>query len=140
MNDRPSAAELIAATRHFLEVELIPTLTDPRLRFQTLVATNVLSIAERELATEEEQLREEWQRLGELGESRDAMPERLAPLRQAVRRQQEQLCRQTRRGEFDEPARFRALCRLLRQNVERKLEVANPRYLAGFQPNRPGSV
>ena len=45
MNDRPTAAELLAAARQFLEAELIPTLGDARLRFQTLVAANVLAIA-----------------------------------------------------------------------------------------------
>src|SRR5690242_14430603 len=49
MNDRPTAAELVFAVREHLEGELIPTLADPRLRFQTLVAANVLRIVEREL-------------------------------------------------------------------------------------------
>ena len=48
MSDRPSAAELAAAVREFLEVEILPTLDDQRLRFRTLVAMNALSIVERE--------------------------------------------------------------------------------------------
>ena len=48
MSDRPSAAELAAAVREFLEVEILPTLDDHRLRFRTLVAMNALSIVERE--------------------------------------------------------------------------------------------
>jgi hypothetical protein len=131
VNDRPTAAELVSATRQFLETELLPTLTDARLRFQTLIAANVLSIVERELLTEEQQLMEEWQRL-ELGEP----PARLADLRQAVRDANVQLCERIRRGEFDDKAQFRALSKELRKGVERKLEVANPRYLAGFQKQR----
>ena len=46
--DRPTAAELAAAVREFLETELLPTLDDQRLRFRTLVAMNALSIVERE--------------------------------------------------------------------------------------------
>jgi hypothetical protein len=46
--DRPTAAELAAAVREFLETELLPTLDDHRLRFRTLVAMNALSIVERE--------------------------------------------------------------------------------------------
>ena len=42
MNDRPSAPELIDAVRLYLEKELLPTLTDARQRFQTLIAANVL--------------------------------------------------------------------------------------------------
>jgi uncharacterized protein DUF6285 len=48
VSDRPSAAELTAAVREFLESELLPTLTDHRLRFRTLVAMNALGIVERE--------------------------------------------------------------------------------------------
>ena len=49
MSDRPTAAELVEATREFLEQEILPTLADPRLRFRTLVAVNALGIAQREL-------------------------------------------------------------------------------------------
>ena len=66
MNDRPTAAELIEAVIVFLEGELIPGLSDPRLRFHTLVAANVLAISLRELAGEEDQLREEWRLLPRL--------------------------------------------------------------------------
>jgi len=46
--DRPSAAELAAAVREFLETEVLPTVDGHRLRFRTLVAMNALSIVERE--------------------------------------------------------------------------------------------
>lgn len=46
--DRPTAGELAAAVREFLEAEILPTLDDHRLRFRTLVAMNALSIVERE--------------------------------------------------------------------------------------------
>ena len=57
--DRPSAGELAAAVREFLETEIAPALDDRRLRFRTLVAMNALSIVEREsppppVATDEE--------------------------------------------------------------------------------------
>ena len=48
MTDRPNARELAAAVREFLEMEILPTLDDHRLRFRTLVAMNALSIVERE--------------------------------------------------------------------------------------------
>ncbi|HLB03990.1 MAG TPA: phosphotransferase, partial [Gaiellaceae bacterium] len=47
-SDRPTAGELAAAVREFLEMEILPTLDDHRLRFRTLVAMNALSIVERE--------------------------------------------------------------------------------------------
>jgi hypothetical protein len=132
VNDRPTAAELVTAARHYLEAELIPTLADQRLRFQTLVAANVLAIAEREWSTEEEHLLEEWRLLAEVLNLPETAPQRLADLEQAVRDGNEALCQRIRHGDFDASAVFLALARQLRRTVERKLEVANPRYLAGF--------
>jgi len=55
-HDRPTAAELVEATREFLETEILPTLADQRLRFRTLVAINALGIAQRELESSEQVL------------------------------------------------------------------------------------
>lgn len=46
--DRPTAAELATAVHEFLEHEILPALSDHRLRFRTLVAMNALSIVARE--------------------------------------------------------------------------------------------
>jgi hypothetical protein len=130
MHDRPTPAELIEAVRRFLEADLLPTLTDARLRFQTLVAANTLAIAGRELPLEEEHLREECLCLGALLDLPAAHPASLAELRQAVRQGNEQLCARIRTGAFDDPLRFQTLAQQLRSAVLRKLQVANPRYLA----------
>jgi hypothetical protein len=133
MDDRPNADELVRAVRQFLEVELIPALTDARLRFQTLVAAHALAIAERERAGEEERLREEYADLtGGLG----VQPDRLDELRRAVARENAALCERIRAGEHDEPERFRAALALARRQVLRKLRVTNPKYLAA--PSAPG--
>jgi len=50
MTERPTAQELTEAILEFLGGEILPTLTDHRLRFRTLVAMNALSIVYRELA------------------------------------------------------------------------------------------
>lgn len=50
MSDRPTAAELVEAVAEFLSEEVLPTATDHRLKFRTLVALNALGIAARELA------------------------------------------------------------------------------------------
>ena len=63
-HDRPTPAELVEATREFLESEILPTLTDQRLRFRTLVAINALGITQRELESDEDGLpREELEAL-----------------------------------------------------------------------------
>ena len=56
MSDRPTAAELVAAARDFLEQELLPALDDERLRFRTRVAANALAIACRELGSPGDEL------------------------------------------------------------------------------------
>jgi hypothetical protein len=50
MSERPTARELSQAILEFLGGEILPTLTDRRLRFRTLVAMNALGIVHRELA------------------------------------------------------------------------------------------
>ena len=93
-HDRPTPRELVEATREFLEREVLPTLTDPRLRFRTLVALNALGIAERELA-ERPDPEPDWE-LARRIRAGDVRP-----------------------SDLDE----------IKRDVERKLRVANPRYL-----------
>ena len=49
MSERPTAQELTEAIAEFLGGEILPTLTDHRLRFRMLVALNALGIVHREL-------------------------------------------------------------------------------------------
>ena len=133
MNDRPTAAELVDAVRHYLEAELLPTVTDARQRFQALVAVNVLAVAGRELAGEEGQLREEWEVLAGLLGAGGPRPEGLGALRQAVRQANVRLCERVRAGDFDVPDAFRGAAGTIRELVVRKLEVANPRYLTSVR-------
>jgi hypothetical protein len=135
MHDRPTAVELVNAVRQYLESELLPTLTDARLKFQTLIAANVLSVVERELQGEEAELSDEHALLADLL-GLAARPDTLTELRAAVRAANERLCERIRNGEYDEAERFESLARMLRRFVERKLQVANPRYLAAHAQSR----
>jgi hypothetical protein len=134
MNDRPTTEELIDAARLFLERELLPTLSDARLRFQTLVAVNCLAIAGRDLSDEEQRLREEWMSLTALLGEASPMPASLQELRQNVQRANDELCERIRSGAFDGPEAFERAAREVRLQVVRKLELANPKYLGGFTP------
>ena len=49
MSERPTADELAEAIEEFLAGEILPEVTDARLRFRTLVALNALGIVRREL-------------------------------------------------------------------------------------------
>ena len=128
MYDHPTAAELIAAARMQLEQQVIPSIAEPRLRFQTLVAANVLAIVERELAAGAAHLAAAWQRAAELqGDTAD--PPTGAALRAAVAAQAQQLCVDIRAGAYDDPSRRQALLAHLRRTAEEELAVANPRFL-----------
>jgi hypothetical protein len=47
---RPTAEELVEAVREHIVSRLIPTIVEPQLRFQTLVAAHVLGVVGRELS------------------------------------------------------------------------------------------
>jgi hypothetical protein len=126
MQDRPSAAELLAAVRAFLEDDLIPTL-EGRRRFHALVAANVLSIVEREMAHDEEHLRAEHARLARLLGAPPAEGT-LAALRESVRALNATLAERIRAGDADDGPFEAAVRAHLRATTAEKLAVANPRY------------
>jgi hypothetical protein len=115
--DRPTAAELLAAVADFLREEAIPALdrSDPRLSFQMRVATNSLAILERE------------SRLGSAADARELA--RLAKLlgRSAdLKDLNRELARQLRLGERDEQdARLMAH---LEATIADKIAIANPKW------------
>ena len=97
MSDRPTAQELAEAIEEFLGGELLPALTDQRLRFRTLVAMNALGIVYRELAG----------------------------LPQEDDTEQRELARRIREGDVP-PGTLRRV----KADVEARLRIASPRYLA----------
>lgn len=115
--DRPTAAELLAAIADFLREEATPALdrTEPRLGFQMRVAVNALAILEREA------------RLGSVADAREHA--RLAALLgrdgtlDALNRE---LARQLRTGQRDE--RDKALMAHLEATIADKIAVANPKW------------
>jgi len=131
MQDRPTALELLAAVRGFLEEEIVPGL-EGRRRFLALVASNVLAIVAREVEGEEASLLAEWTALARLfGEDATHPPARLAALRAAVEAWTRVLADRIRGGEADDGPFGEAVRRHVGETVQAKLEVANPRYGAG---------
>lgn len=59
MTDRPTAPELLEAVTEFLATEVLPTASDHRFKFRTLVALNALGIARREIASADQSASEE---------------------------------------------------------------------------------
>ena len=130
MQDRPTALELLAAVRGFLE-ELGAGL-EGRRRFHALVAANVLQIVERELRGEEEQLARQWDRLAALlGVDASSKPLALSALRTAVRALETRLAERIRAGDADAGEFADRVRAHVRTTVVEKLAVANPRFAGG---------
>ena len=115
--DRPTAAELLAAIADFLREEATPALdrAEPRLGFQMRVAVNSLAILEREARLGPAADRREHERLLKLL-GRDANLDDL----------NRELARQLRAGERDE--RDAALMAHLEATIADKIAIANPKW------------
>ena len=113
--DRPTAAELVAAVREFLERDVMEA-TEGRVQFHTRVAVNALGMVERELEQSQAMATAEQARaaaiLGHDGDARDLERELAAAIR-------------TGTIDGEDPA-VRAH---VRATVREKLLVANPRYV-----------
>ena len=108
-HDAPSAIELLAAVRAWIDSDVIPA-TDGRLQFHARVAANVLGMVEREIELGPDQAVAHRARLDALGVASDA-----------------ELAAQIRARLLDD--RAEELRSLLTEAVTDKLAVANPRYL-----------
>jgi hypothetical protein len=129
--DSPTLAQLIEATRQHLEQNVIPAIrTDPKLYFQTLVAANVLSIAERELTLGADHAAAEWERLNVLNGDDLPMPPRLDALRSALAQRNQALAQAIRQGDYDSDEQAAVLLKYLQAGVNEQLQVSNPRFLA----------
>lgn len=111
--ERPTLDELLEAAMEFLEKELLPNITDQRLRFQTLVTLNALGIVRREVALGEALLEEERRELIELLGHEGTLEELLKELSQRIR----------------EGTPPKSTVDFLKRHVTRKLRIANPNYL-----------
>jgi hypothetical protein len=139
VQDRPTAAELLAAVRAFLEDEVVPALDGPQ-RFHARVAVNVLAIVGRELAEEEATLVAEWTRLAALfGRDPGPRPAGLAGLRAAVREATAMLAERIRGGAADEGPFRDAVRAHVRATVREKLGIANPLLVAAAAPAEDGT-
>lgn len=107
-HDAPTAVELIAAVREFLERDVIASASG-RVRFHGLVAANVLGMVERELELGTRHAAEHAGRLAELGFTSDA-----------------ELAAALRDGTLDD--RYAQVRAALLAATAAKLEVANPSY------------
>lgn len=130
MYDRPNLEELLSAAIAHFESQVIPAVkADQRLYFQTLVAVNVLKVAERELALGQSHFSAEWASLNRLEGEDIQLPPDAADAKTTLAQRHSTLCARIRAGDYDaDPARS-ALYDHLVGSVRRSLEVANPKFL-----------
>ena len=126
MQPRPETHELATAVREFLEAEILPTISDARLKFRTLVAMNALSMLERS-HLEEDFLRSEAVNLAKLLGLQTTKLESRAALDAEVRRLNTLLSSQIRAGETTEGTLV-----VLQAIAVDKLRVASPNYLKRY--------
>lgn len=129
MQGYPTITELIEAVRGHLTTHLIPTLSEPRLRFQTLVAANVLAVVARELELGQALGRQEWHRLANLLGHTGDCPADVAAQEAAIGEWNRLLCQQIEGGMFDDPAGYQHLLAHCRQTAQAHLQIANPKFL-----------
>ncbi len=130
MQDRPTIDELLRAVREFLETDLTPVLEGTK-KFHTRVAANVLAIIQRELVSEEGQLRREWVDLSRILSLDPALPATSVELRKELRRRNKALCERIREGHYDTGSARATVWRHVRQTVIEKLSVNDPKKLKG---------
>jgi hypothetical protein len=130
MQDRPTSVELLEAGADFVERELVPTIEGAR-QFQARVVANVMRIVAREIKLEDPFVRSEVKALAKLLGHDAPHLHSLDDLRTAAARMGEELTAKIRAGEADDNASAwrREVLAVVRQSVEDKLRIANPRYL-----------
>ena len=136
MYDRPNLEEMIDAVRMHLETEVIPAVrSDRKLYFRTLVATNLLRIAGRELEHSLGDLTREWQMLNAVEGKDMPLPESEKALHEGLIARHIELSEHIRDGYYDEHgegSRY-SLFEYLKGLSIAQLKVANPRFLGTLQ-------
>lgn len=128
MQDRPTTRELVEAARELIEREVLPTISDPRLRFRTLVALNALGIAEREMFAEDVFVDEELSGLRALlGIKSGQLPQGRAGKEAEAWSLRKELSARIREGRAPEGTGA-----FLRSSVGHKLAIASPRFTSRY--------
>lgn len=127
MTDRPNLSELLDAVRMHLETAVIPAIrTEPHIYFQTLVALNLLKIAQRELLSGAQMLRIEWEGVNHLTGVRLAAPDRDSELEEGLKNRYRLLREDIRAGSYDDGEKSSQLDSFLEVVVGAQLIMNNP--------------
>jgi len=128
MQDRPTSVELLEAAADFVESELVPAIQGAR-QFQARVVANVMRVVAREIRLEDRLVRSEVKALAHLLGYDAPHVHSLDDLRAAAMSMGNELTARIRAGEADDGDWRKGVLAAVRQSVEDKLRIANPRYL-----------
>ena len=128
MQDRPTSIELLEVAADFVESELVPAVQGAR-QFQARVVANVMRVVAREIKLEDPLVRSEVKALAHLLGHDAPHLHSLNDLCAAAMNMGEELTTKIRAGEADDGDWRREVLAVVRQSVEDKLRIANPRYL-----------
>jgi alcohol dehydrogenase class IV len=128
MQDRPTSVELLEAAADFVDRELVPAIEGAR-QFQARVVANVMRVVAREIQLEDPLVRSEVKAIARLLGRESPHLHSLDDLRAAATAMGAELTARIRAGEADDGERRNEIFAVVRQSVEDKLRIANPRYL-----------
>lgn len=128
MQDRPNTSELSDAVKEFLEQEILPTISDARLKFRVLVAMNALTMISREVNLEENNLQNEFSSLKSLLHQDVPNPESFSRLKAITTELNSELSSRIRSGNVPENVFAH-----LEEVTRAKLAITNPAYLRRYE-------
>jgi hypothetical protein len=128
MQDRPNTNELSDALKEFLEQEILPTISDARLKFRVLVAMNALTMISREVNLEESHLQAEFSSLRALLNLEEPNPESFSSLKAMTEKLNAELSSRIRSGNVPEKVFTH-----LEEVTRAKLAITNPGYLRRYE-------
>ena len=128
MQDRPTSIELLEAAADFVDREIVPVIEGQR-QFQARVVANVMRIVAREIEMEDRHVRGEVRALAKLLGHQEPHVHGLKDVTEAAFKLNGELSAKIRAGEADSGAWRAQVLAAVRQSVEDKLRIANPRYV-----------
>ncbi|HYL59283.1 MAG TPA: DUF6285 domain-containing protein [Candidatus Acidoferrales bacterium] len=137
MQDRPTSIELLEAAADFVDRELVPVIEGAK-QFQARVVANVMRIVAREIQLEDPYVRREVKALAKLLGHEAPHLHGLDDLRKASAEFAGELSNRIRAGDADTGAWRAEVMANVRQSVEDKLRIANPRYIEADLAARGG--
>jgi|GEM_PF-1871851 len=134
MTDRPSLEQLLDAVRMHLETLVIPAIrAEPKLYFQTLVAVNVLKIAQREVAEGQTLSDTEWESLNVLTDEHIPQPVERGVAVEALIARNRTLSADIRAGKYDTPEALTRLAHHVESVVSGQLMLNAPHLAQRFR-------